>query len=107
MYRLLALGLDGTLLRRDHSVDPRDVAAIAELQRAGVTVTIVTGRLQSGATGAARACSIEGAIACVEGSHLVELATGTTLAHHAMAPDVVAGLRETAVAHGLACFGFD
>lgn len=106
-YRLLALDLDGTLLRRDHSVDPRDIAAIRELQVAGVTVTIVTGRLWSGATGAARACSIEGAIACVEGSHLVELATSTTLAHHGVDADAVALLRAALGAHGLASFVFD
>jgi hypothetical protein len=106
-YRLLALDLDGTLLRADHGVDPRDVAAIAELQAAGVTVTIVTGRLWSGATDAARTCGIDGAIACVEGSHLVELATGTTLAHHPMADDVTAALRDVIVAHHLAPFVFD
>ena len=107
MYRLLALDLDGTLLRSDHTIDPRDVAAIAELQAAGVTVTIATGRLQSGAVVAARACSIDGAIACVEGSHLVELATGTTLAHHAMDDDAAALLRATIGAHQLAAFVFD
>jgi Cof subfamily protein (haloacid dehalogenase superfamily) len=106
-YRLLALDLDGTLLRRDHSVDARDIAAIAELQAAGVTVTIVTGRLQSGAAGAAAACSIEGAIACMEGSHLVELATGATLAHHPMTGDVAALLRTTFAANELAGFVFD
>src|ERR1041385_4308900 len=87
-YRLLALDLDGTLLRSDQRVDDRDIAAISELQAAGVTVTIVTGRLHSGATGAARACAIEGAIACVEGSHLVELASGRTLLHHGMSGDI-------------------
>jgi len=107
VFRLLALDLDGTLLRRDHSVDPRDVAAIAELQRAGVTVTIVTGRLQSGATQAARTCAIEGAIACVEGSHLVELATNTTLAHHAMPDDTVSVLRGAISEHELTGFVFD
>jgi len=106
-YRLLALDLDGTLLRRDHSVDERDIAAIAELQAAGVTVTIVTGRLQSGATDAARACAIEGAIGCVEGSHLVELATNRTLVHHAITGDVASLLRSTLGAHGLAGFVFD
>jgi hypothetical protein len=106
-YRLLALDLDGTLLRRDHSVDERDVAAIAELQAAGVTVTIVTGRLQSGATAAARVCSIEGAIACVEGSHLVELATNTTLVHHPMSDEVTTLLRSTIGAHRLASFVFE
>jgi Cof subfamily protein (haloacid dehalogenase superfamily) len=103
-YRLLALDLDGTLLRSDHTVDPRDISAIRELQAAGVTVTIATGRLQSGATAAARACAIEGTIACVEGSHLVELATNTTVAHHAM-PDAI--VREAISAHGLAGFVFD
>jgi Cof subfamily protein (haloacid dehalogenase superfamily) len=106
-YRLLALDLDGTLLRRDHSVDERDVAAIRELRAAGVTITIVTGRLWSGATAAARACSIEGVIACVEGSHLVELATGTTLTHHGMDAGAAGLVRATLGAHGLASFVFD
>jgi Cof subfamily protein (haloacid dehalogenase superfamily) len=106
-YRLLALDLDGTLLRADHSVDPRDVAAIAELQAAGVTVTIVTGRLHSGAVAAARICAIDGAIACMEGSHLIELASGTTLAHHPMADDVAAAMRAAVGAHGLAGFVFE
>lgn len=106
-YRLLALDLDGTLLRSDHSVDADDVAAIAGLQAAGVTVTIVTGRLHSGAVGAARACAIDGAIACCEGSHLVELASGETLAHHPIAPDVAAVLRGALGDHGLTSFVFD
>jgi Cof subfamily protein (haloacid dehalogenase superfamily) len=106
-YRLLALDLDGTLLRADHEVDARDRAAIAELQRAGVIVTIVTGRLHSGALGAARACAIEGAIACVEGSHLVEVGSGATLAHHGMPSEVTARLRDTFGTNGLATFVFE
>jgi HAD superfamily hydrolase (TIGR01484 family) len=106
-YRLLAVDLDGTLLRPDHSVDERDVAAIAELQAAGVTVTIVTGRLRSGAVGAARACAIEGAIGCVDGSHVVELASGKTLAHHGMTDEVAALVRAAFTGHGLTSFVFD
>lgn len=106
-YRLLALDLDGTLLRRDHTVDPRDRDAVRELQRAGVTVTIVTGRLQSGAVDAAAACDITGAIGCMEGSHLVELATNTTLAHHPMEGDVLSVLRGAITEHELAGFVFD
>lgn len=106
-YRLLALDLDGTLLRRDHSVDARDVAAIRELKAAGVTVTIVTGRLSAGATGAARACSIDGVIACIEGSHLFEVASGATLLHHGMASEAAAVLRATLGEHGLASFVLD
>lgn len=106
-YRLLALDLDGTLLRSDHSVDPRDIAAIRELRAAGVTITIVTGRLHSGATDAARACAIDGAIACVEGSHLIDLATATTLAHHGMPPADAARVRRSFDDHGLTTFVFD
>jgi len=106
-YRLLALDLDGTLLRSDQRVDDDDLAAISELQAAGVTVTIVTGRLQSGALGAASACGIEGAIACCEGSHLVELASNTTLHHHPIDTEVCALLRSTFGAHRLASFVFD
>lgn len=106
-YRLLALDLDGTLLRSDHRVDDRDVAAIAELQAAGVTVTIVTGRLHSGALEPARACAIEGAIGCMDGSHLVELASGQTLVHHGMADEDAGLVRGTFTDHGLTSFVFD
>lgn len=107
MYRLLALDLDGTLLRRDGVVDDRDIAAIAELQAAGVIVTIVTGRLYSGATGAARACRIEGAIGCVDGSHLVELTSGRTLVHHGLGSELAAVVQDAIARHGLASFVFD
>jgi Cof subfamily protein (haloacid dehalogenase superfamily) len=107
MYRLLAVDLDGTLLRADKHVDPRDIAAIREARRAGVTITIVTGRLHSGSEHAARACGIDGAIGCVEGSHLVEAETGRTLRHHPMAPEVTSLLRDTFGNHELASFVFD
>lgn len=107
MYRLLALDLDGTLLRADQRIDGDDLAAIAELQRAGVVVTIVTGRLHSGAVAAAQACAIEGAIACVEGSHLVELATNRTLVHHPIAAELGTMVRRAVTSRGLSAFVFD
>jgi Cof subfamily protein (haloacid dehalogenase superfamily) len=107
VYRLLAVDLDGTLLRADGRVDDRDKDAIAELQRAGVVVTIVTGRLWSGSLAAARACAIDGAIACVEGSHLVEVESKRTLAHHTMSTEVTELLRGAFGAHGLASFVFE
>lgn len=106
-YRLLALDLDGTLLRADHTVDPRDIAAITGLQAAGVTVTIATGRLWSGALDAARACTIEGVIACCEGSHLIDVATARTLAHHGIEDATAQIVRATFEGHGLIPFVFD
>jgi len=106
-YRLLAVDLDGTLLRRDGRVDDRDIGAIRELREAGVTVTIVTGRLHSGALGAARATGIAGAIACVEGSHIVEVESRRQLAHHPIASDTTTLLRDTFSANKLATFVFE
>ena len=107
VYRLLALDLDGTLLRSDGRVDDRDIAAIHELQQAGVTVTIVTGRLHSGSLEAAKVTGISGVIACVEGSHLVEVATSQTHAHHGMTPATTTILRDAFGANGLASFVFE
>ena len=72
-----------------------------------MTVTIATGRLQSGAVGAATACAIEGAIACCEGSHLVDLASGQTLAHHHMARAATELVRTTFAENNLTSFVFD
>jgi Cof subfamily protein (haloacid dehalogenase superfamily) len=106
-YRLLALDLDGTLLRADQRVDDRDVAAIAELQAAGVTVTIVTGRLHSGSTAAAEACAIDGAIGCCDGSHVVDVASGRTLVQRTMSSELAAAVRAACAEHGLPTFVFD
>jgi HAD superfamily hydrolase (TIGR01484 family) len=106
-YRLLALDLDGTLLRHDKTVDPSDIAAIRDLQAAGVTVTIITGRLHSGSVEAARACSIAGAIACVEGSHIVDAESALTHHRHGMGPQVTSVLRSSFGEHGLASFIFE
>jgi Cof subfamily protein (haloacid dehalogenase superfamily) len=70
-YRLLALDLDGTLLQRDGSVLPRDLAAIAALRKSGVVVTICTGRLYSGSRHVALQLGLEGPVGCVDGSQLV------------------------------------
>lgn len=42
--RLIATDLDGTLLRSDHTVSPRTIAALADAEAAGIDVFFVTGR---------------------------------------------------------------
>jgi len=69
---VLAVDLDGTLLRADGSIHADDIAAIGRVRAAGVAVSIVTGRMYPGSIGAARAAGIEGPIACVDGSHIVD-----------------------------------
>ncbi|KPV48475.1 sugar phosphatase, partial [Kouleothrix aurantiaca] len=44
-YKLLALDLDGTVLKPDLSISPAVLHAIAAAQARGVHVTIATGRM--------------------------------------------------------------
>jgi Cof subfamily protein (haloacid dehalogenase superfamily) len=105
-YKLLALDVDGTLLRRDGTVHPQDHAAITRARAGGVAVTIVTGRMYSGTEGVARSVGLTGPVACVDGSHIVDLADDRALFHASIAGDDAVLLREVLVRHGPASFLF-
>lgn len=82
--RLLALDLDGTLCRDDKTVAPEDLAAIREAKQAGVHVTVVTGRIASGALPVAREVGIDTPIVCADGAQLVQPATGELIARKSL-----------------------
>ena len=105
-YKLLALDVDGTLLRRDGTVHPDDHAAIGRVIASGVAVTIVTGRLYSGTHAVARSVGLSGPIACVDGSHIVDLRDDGALFHASIAGDDAALLREVLERHGATTFLF-
>ncbi len=105
-YKLLALDVDGTLLRRDGTVHPDDHAAIGRVSASGVPVTIITGRLYSGTHEVARRVGLRGPIACVDGSQIVDLEGDTALYHAAIAGGDAALLREVLERHGPASFLF-
>ena len=95
-YRLLAIDLDGTLLQRDGSIHPRDLAAIARVRKAGVVVTLCTGRLYSGSRHVALQLGLEGPLGCVDGSQVMMHAPsgGTALHLTAIQGDHALQLRE-------------
>jgi Cof subfamily protein (haloacid dehalogenase superfamily) len=105
-YKLLALDVDGTLLRRDGTVHPDDRAAIERVAARGVPVTIVTGRLYSGTHQVARAVGLSGPVACVDGSQIVDLRDDSGLFHAAISGGDAALLREVIRRHGPASFLF-
>lgn len=105
-YRLLALDLDGTLLRTDGSIHERDLEAIARVQRRGVHVTLVTGRLYSGTVDVARRAGVAGPVACVDGSHIVDAADDTDLVHNAIVGDDARRMRDILERHDAASFLF-
>jgi hydroxymethylpyrimidine pyrophosphatase-like HAD family hydrolase len=106
IYKLLALDVDGTLLRRDGSIHPADHAAIVRVAASGVVVTIVTGRLYSGTHAVARHVGIEGPVACVDGSHIVDLTDDSALYEAGLAGADAALVREVIARNGAASFLF-
>lgn len=104
--KLLAVDLDGTLLDPSGAPHARDVEAIRAVQALGVIVTIVTGRLYSGARRAAEVCGIRGPVACVDGSHVVRADTHKTVFHHGIRGHHATKLRETFARRGPAAFVF-
>jgi hypothetical protein len=102
--RLLALDLDGTLLRRDGTVDPRDAAAVRRALAAGVTVTLATGRVATGTLPTARALGLEAPLVCADGGVLVCGRTGTRLEQQPIPLAVAHAAVGTIDAHALAPF---
>jgi hydroxymethylpyrimidine pyrophosphatase-like HAD family hydrolase len=101
-YKLLAVDIDGTLLRHDGSIHPDDSAAIARLKASGVPVTVVTGRLYSGSVEVARSVDLSGPIACVDGCHIVDLRDDTALVYRSLAGEHAAAIRDTLARHNRA-----
>jgi hydroxymethylpyrimidine pyrophosphatase-like HAD family hydrolase len=71
-----------------------DRAALQALQRKGIAVSIVTGRLYSGSREIARSVGVHGPIACLDGSHIVRVSDDHPLATHALSQRDTEGLRE-------------
>lgn len=96
--RMIALDLDGTLLRDDGSVDPRDVAAIRAAQRAGALVVIATGRLVHDALEIVRALPLDGPLLCADGRLVACARTGAPIADLALPAEGTPATRVQAVA---------
>ena len=71
-FRLLALDIDGTLLRSDKTVSPRTLQALAAAQRAGVRIVLVTGRRYPAARRVAALLQCETDLVLHNGALIVE-----------------------------------
>jgi hydroxymethylpyrimidine pyrophosphatase-like HAD family hydrolase len=65
--RLLAIDLDGTLVRDDGDIAPEDRAAVARARDSGVAVTLATGRLVPAALPLALALELHLPLVCADG----------------------------------------
>lgn len=71
MIRLLALDIDGTLLRKDRTVHPDNVEAIRRAQDAGIRVVLSSGRLSSGVRSFSHQLGLGDAMICCNGGYVV------------------------------------
>jgi hypothetical protein len=104
--RLLALDMDGTLLRRDGTIEPADVAAIERARAAGVVITLATGRLTGGTVPTARLLGLDAPLLCGDGTLIVEPRSGAWLEVTAIDPAGAESVIATLVEHGAIPFVF-
>lgn len=102
--RLLALDLDGTLLRRDGTIDPRDEEAIHRALRDGVLVTLATGRVATGALPTAQLLGLDTPLVCADGGVVVDARTGAWIEKKTLPIDVADRVIAAHTRHGLAPF---
>jgi hydroxymethylpyrimidine pyrophosphatase-like HAD family hydrolase len=105
-YKLLALDLDGTLLDDAGDANDEDVSAIKKLKARGIKVTILTGRLVSGARPSADLLGIDGPVGCADGSHVVQVKGSKTLLHHGIRGRAADRLRDSLDRNELVAFLF-
>src|SRR5688572_14134450 len=79
MTRLLALDLDGTLLRDDGRIDPRDRDAIRRARANGCTVTLATGRVTASTMHVALSLALDAPLVCADGRIVADPRSGASL----------------------------
>jgi hypothetical protein len=103
---LLAVDMDGTLLRDDKTISEVDAAAIRAAAGHGIAVTIATGRLTTGALPTARALGLEVPLICADGGLLIDCATGAALERRSIATAHARAALSVMESHGLVPFVF-
>jgi hypothetical protein len=101
---LLAVDLDGTLLRNDKSIAPVDHDAIRSAPDHGVLVTIATGRLLTGALPIARELGLSTPLVCADGGLLVDPVTGEAIHRIAISVEHAERALASMLAHELVPF---
>lgn len=86
LYRLIALDIDGTLIRKDRSVSPRTTRAIAAALEAGIVVTLVSGRARTEMEFLARQLGLTAPLGCNNGAHIFDPVEGRDLFYQPLPP---------------------
>jgi hypothetical protein len=101
-YKLLAVDLDGTLVRGDGSVQASDRAALTALRASGIHVALVTGRLYGATRPVAEALGIDGPHVCVDGARMVDFPSDDEIHHAGISGEAAELVRRVIERDGLA-----
>jgi Cof subfamily protein (haloacid dehalogenase superfamily) len=103
---LLAVDMDGTLLKDDKTIAEEDAAAIRDAARHGILVTLATGRLTAGVMPSARELGLTVPLVCADGAVLLDPKSGETLLRRSIAADRASRAIRELVEHGLVPYVF-
>jgi hydroxymethylpyrimidine pyrophosphatase-like HAD family hydrolase len=103
---LLAIDMDGTLLRDDKTIAPEDVAAITSASAHGIAVTLATGRLTTGTLPTARELGLVTPLVCADGAVMIDPVSGTTIHRRSIESDRAGGAVDALFDHGLVPYVF-
>lgn len=94
--RMIGSDLDGTLLTRDGSVSPGNLAALARAQEAGLQIVFATGRPPRWMAEVARQTGHRGLAVCANGAILYDLGTERVISANLLSVEV-----QAEIAHAL------
>lgn len=86
--RLLAIDLDGTLLKQDRVPHIENVAAVRRALDSGIRVVLSSGRIAASVSSFSKLLGLDGAMICSNGGHVVGLG-GTELLYIGLSPELV------------------
>lgn len=90
--RLVATDLDGTIVRSDHTISARTVAAFARVEAAGGRFVLVTGRPPRWIHPVAEVFEHRGLALCANGALVYDLHSERVIQSHMIAPEVLVKL---------------
>jgi hydroxymethylpyrimidine pyrophosphatase-like HAD family hydrolase len=90
--RLVALDLDGTVLRTDRTVSQRTLDALTLARRTGAEVVLATARSPRGTIPIAEELGADGHAICANGATVFDLDTGTIVRHRPLAAETAHSL---------------
>lgn len=105
-YKLVAIDLDGTLLRSDHNISEYSKDVLRKLDEKGIKVVIATGRSYSSARHKIKDLKLDQPVVCYNGAMIRNGKTHEILEHCSLKPEISRKLIEIARREDIHFHGF-